>query len=267
MTRADAQPVRAPPRRGRLVRRRPGSRPCGGPHVPRLADPQRHPLRDAPRARLPAACRSSTSRRTACRARGRSASPSARPGSPSRATPPGGSHRTLSDAGTLEDGVFETPFARVEPLAGWVLRQNGRAVPLEPKALRDAVADGLARLRDAHEGEALAPARERRVDAARRPRRPARRADRARAVRRPPGAARAPPLRLRREPRRAARRRRARRALLDPARGAPGHALAAQSRQLRRRLLHGLRRGRRGHGRRAGRQGAVRRRLPAGRRS
>ena len=154
--------------------------------------------------------------------------------------------RTLSDAGTLEDGVFETPFARVEPLAGWVLRQNGRAVPLEPKALRDAVADGLARLRDAHEGAGLAPARERRVDAPRRSRRPARRADRARAVRRPPGAARASPLRLRREPRRPARRRRARRALLDPARGASGHALAAQSRQLRRGLLHGLRGGRRG---------------------
>ena len=74
--------------------------------------------------------------------------------------------RTLSDAGTLEDGVFETPFARVEPLAGWVLRQNGRAVPLEPKALRDAVADGLARLRELHEGAGLSPARERRADAA-----------------------------------------------------------------------------------------------------
>src|SRR5262245_36485887 len=73
--------------------------------------------------------------------------------------------RTLSDAGTLEDGVFETPFARIEPLAGWVLRQNGRAVPLAPKALLDAVADGLARLRDAHEGEGISPARERRVEA------------------------------------------------------------------------------------------------------
>ena len=73
--------------------------------------------------------------------------------------------RTLSDAGTLEDGVFETSFARVEPLAGWVLRQNGRAVPLAPKALLDAVADGLARLREAHEGDGFSPARERRVEA------------------------------------------------------------------------------------------------------
>jgi proteasome accessory factor BC len=73
-------------------------------------------------------------------------------------------HRTLSDAGVLDNGVFETPFARVEPLAGWVLRQNGRAVPLEPKALRTAVAEGLARLRAAHTGERPVPARERRVD-------------------------------------------------------------------------------------------------------
>ena len=73
-------------------------------------------------------------------------------------------HRTLADAGVLTDGVFETPFARIEPLAGWVLRQNGRAIPLEPKALRDAVADGLALLREQHDGESPALARERRVD-------------------------------------------------------------------------------------------------------
>ena len=40
------------------------------------------------------------------------------------------------------------------------------------------------------------------------------------------------------------------------------HPLAPQPRQLRRRLLHGLRRGGRGHGRRPHRQGALRRRLP-----
>jgi predicted DNA-binding transcriptional regulator YafY len=73
-------------------------------------------------------------------------------------------HRTLSDAGVLADGVFETGFARIEPLAGWVLRQNGRAIPLEPKALRDAVAEGLARLRAGHEGDTPAQARERRVE-------------------------------------------------------------------------------------------------------
>ena len=45
-----------------------------------------------------------------------------------------------------------------------MLRQNGRAIPLEPKALRDAVADGLALLREQHDGESPALARERRVD-------------------------------------------------------------------------------------------------------
>ncbi len=74
-------------------------------------------------------------------------------------------HRTLADAGSLTDGVFETPFSRIEPLAGWVLRQNGRAIPLEPKALRDAVAEGLARLREGHDGESPVLARERRVEA------------------------------------------------------------------------------------------------------
>jgi len=74
-------------------------------------------------------------------------------------------HRTLSDAGTLEDGVFETEFSRLEPLVAWVLRQNGRAGPLEPKELRDLVRDGLVRLRETHEGERPAIARERRVEA------------------------------------------------------------------------------------------------------
>ncbi|MSO95150.1 MAG: WYL domain-containing protein [Thermoleophilia bacterium] len=72
--------------------------------------------------------------------------------------------RTLADAGTLEDGVFETGFARIETLAGWVLRQNGRAVPLAPKELRDAVADGLSRLRAGHDGACPTIARERRAE-------------------------------------------------------------------------------------------------------
>ena len=69
--------------------------------------------------------------------------------------------RTLPNAGTLEDGVFETPYATVEPLASWVLRQNGRAVPLEPSELRDDVAASLERVRERHEGEPPKPARER----------------------------------------------------------------------------------------------------------
>jgi proteasome accessory factor C len=73
-------------------------------------------------------------------------------------------HRTLADAGKLDEGVFETDFARLEPLAGWVLRQNGRAIPLEPEELRAAVADGLRLTRERHEGAPPATARERRVD-------------------------------------------------------------------------------------------------------
>jgi predicted DNA-binding transcriptional regulator YafY len=68
-------------------------------------------------------------------------------------------HRSLSEAGTLTDGVFETEYAAIEPLAGWVLRQNGRAIPLEPEDLRRACAEGLKRVREAHEAEAPKPAR------------------------------------------------------------------------------------------------------------
>jgi predicted DNA-binding transcriptional regulator YafY len=72
--------------------------------------------------------------------------------------------RTLADAGSVEDGVFETEFAQADLLASWVLRQNGRAVPLEPEELRDSVAEGLARLVEAHAGAAPAPANLKRSD-------------------------------------------------------------------------------------------------------
>jgi proteasome accessory factor C len=73
-------------------------------------------------------------------------------------------HRTLADAGTLDDGVFETDYASLEPLSGWILRQNGRAVPLEPEELRTAVGDALRAVRDGHDGAAPTTARERRAD-------------------------------------------------------------------------------------------------------
>jgi proteasome accessory factor BC len=72
-------------------------------------------------------------------------------------------HRTLQEAGTLTDGIFETEYAAIEPLAGWVLRQNGRAVPLEPDELRTACAEGLRRVREAHEGDPPKLAREKSV--------------------------------------------------------------------------------------------------------
>jgi predicted DNA-binding transcriptional regulator YafY len=76
--------------------------------------------------------------------------------------------RTLADAGEVEDGVFETEYANVDLLAGWVLRQNGRAVPLEPAELVDAVLAALGVLSDAHDGPAPGVAGPKRTD----PRRP-----------------------------------------------------------------------------------------------
>ncbi|GIU95219.1 MAG: hypothetical protein KatS3mg012_1676 [Gaiellaceae bacterium] len=72
--------------------------------------------------------------------------------------------RTLADAGTVEDGVFETDYASVELLAGWVLRQNGRATVLEPDELRTAVTDALTRLEETHTGPAPEPAGPKRRD-------------------------------------------------------------------------------------------------------
>ena len=76
--------------------------------------------------------------------------------------------RTLSDAGHVEDGIFETDFANVDLLAGWVLRQNGRAIPQEPVELVEAVGTALSTLADAHDGEAPGVAGPKRTD----PRRP-----------------------------------------------------------------------------------------------
>jgi predicted DNA-binding transcriptional regulator YafY len=72
--------------------------------------------------------------------------------------------RTLSDAGVVEDGVFETDYANVDLLAGWVLRQNGRAVPLEPDELVDSVNDALVALAEAHAGDTPAVAGLKRSD-------------------------------------------------------------------------------------------------------
>jgi predicted DNA-binding transcriptional regulator YafY len=74
-------------------------------------------------------------------------------------------HRTLADAGSVVDGVFETPYATLGPLVSWILRQNGRAVPLEPAELRDETRAALRLLRERHTGSAPATARERRVEA------------------------------------------------------------------------------------------------------
>src|SRR5581483_11429280 len=60
----------------------------------------------------------------------------------------------------VEDGVFVTEYASLPLLARWILRQDGRAVPLEPSSLRRLVTEGSRAARKAHEGEPAAPAAE-----------------------------------------------------------------------------------------------------------
>ncbi len=72
--------------------------------------------------------------------------------------------RTLADAGAVEDGVFETDYANVELLAGWVLRQNGRAVPLEPNELVESVNEALVTVAESHDGEPPSVASPKRSD-------------------------------------------------------------------------------------------------------
>ena len=55
--------------------------------------------------------------------------------------------------------MFVTPYADLGLLAGWVLRQNGRARPLEPEELVAEVGESLARVVERHDGRA--PARRR----------------------------------------------------------------------------------------------------------
>jgi proteasome accessory factor C len=63
--------------------------------------------------------------------------------------------------GQVENGVLTTPYANVELLAGWVLRQEGRARPLAPPELVGAVDAGLAGVLERHEGEPTRPPRPR----------------------------------------------------------------------------------------------------------
>jgi proteasome accessory factor C len=60
----------------------------------------------------------------------------------------------------VEDDVFTTEYASSNMLARWVLRQDGRAVPLEPSELRRLVTEGARAARIAHEGAPPTPAAE-----------------------------------------------------------------------------------------------------------
>ncbi|HZS31505.1 MAG TPA: WYL domain-containing protein [Gaiellaceae bacterium] len=71
--------------------------------------------------------------------------------------------RAYGTTGTLEDDVFVTDYSSIPQLASWVLRQNGRAVPLEPHELKQEVGAALRRVRERHEGAAPEPAREKTI--------------------------------------------------------------------------------------------------------
>ncbi|MFL5964332.1 MAG: helix-turn-helix transcriptional regulator [Gaiellaceae bacterium] len=60
----------------------------------------------------------------------------------------------------VEDDVFRTEYASSNMLARWILRQDGRAVPLEPSELRRLVTEGARGARIAHEGAPPTPAAE-----------------------------------------------------------------------------------------------------------
>ncbi len=60
----------------------------------------------------------------------------------------------------VEGDVFVTQFASTALLARWILRQDGRAVPLQPSELRRLVVEGARAARGAHEGAPPVPAAE-----------------------------------------------------------------------------------------------------------
>src|SRR6266850_675826 len=59
--------------------------------------------------------------------------------------------RAFGNAGELEDGMFVTGYSSLPQLASWMLRQDGRAIPVEPDELRREVATALRAVRDRHE--------------------------------------------------------------------------------------------------------------------
>jgi predicted DNA-binding transcriptional regulator YafY len=60
--------------------------------------------------------------------------------------------RAYGNAGQLEEGVFVTEYSTPAQLASWILRQDGRAIPVEPDELRREIAQALRAVRDLHQG-------------------------------------------------------------------------------------------------------------------
>ncbi len=80
--------------------------------------------------------------------------------------------RVYGRVGRLEDGSFVTAYASLGPLVRWILRQDGRAVPLAPPELRRAVKSALELARERHEAEPPQLAKEKKRAAAEPPERP-----------------------------------------------------------------------------------------------
>ena len=59
---------------------------------------------------------------------------------------------------SVDSDVFTTQYASSHLLARWILRQDGRAIPLEPSELRRLSVDGARAARAAHEGAPPTPA-------------------------------------------------------------------------------------------------------------
>ena len=61
--------------------------------------------------------------------------------------------RAFGAYGRIEDGVFITGYADLGQLSSWILRQDGRAIPLAPPELRRLVRADLKRVQEGHEGK------------------------------------------------------------------------------------------------------------------
>ena len=73
--------------------------------------------------------------------------------------------RQYGSHGRFEGDAFVTPYSNLGLLASWVLRQDGRARPVEPAELRRGVAAALRKVREVHEGAPPEPAAARRASA------------------------------------------------------------------------------------------------------
>jgi proteasome accessory factor BC len=67
--------------------------------------------------------------------------------------------RALGASGNVEGRTFTTWYADLDVLAGWVLKQAGRARPLAPPELIEAVERGLERVLEVHADEPTTPPR------------------------------------------------------------------------------------------------------------